>query len=146
MVITLLVLVITLTAFAPEEPKTTDIVAIISAVTGVIGTLTAAFFGIQAAGAGRSQAMTTLGEQIKAQGTVTTTTPSKLEPSYGPHAGSTRVSITGNGFQGASGANFGVTPGADFEFVNDGLVRATSPSAVAGVDEAKVVVVFPGTS
>jgi hypothetical protein len=88
-------------------------VAIIGAVTGVIGTLTAAFFGIQAAGAGRSQAITTLGEHLKAQGTVTPL-PSKLEPPYGPHLGRTRVSITGNGFAGpprANGANFGVTPG-----------------------------------
>jgi len=51
LLVTLLVLVITLTAMAPEQPKTADIVAIIGAVTGVIGTLTAAFFGIQAAGA-----------------------------------------------------------------------------------------------
>jgi hypothetical protein len=144
LLITLLVLVVTLSSIAPEAPKTTDIVAIIGAVTGVIGTLTAAFFGIQAAGAGRSQALTTLDNQLKSQGTVSTTTPAKLDPSYGPHAGSTRVSITGNGFTGASGANFGVTPGANFEFVNDGLFRASSPPAVDGVDEAKIMLVFPG--
>jgi uncharacterized Tic20 family protein len=39
LLITFLVLVVTLTALAPELPKTTDIVAIIGAVTGVIGTL-----------------------------------------------------------------------------------------------------------
>ena len=146
LLVTLLVLVITLTAMAPEQPKTTDIVAIIGAVTGVIGTLTAAFFGIQAAGAGRSQALTTLDNTLKNQGAVSAPTPTKLDPSYGPHAGSTRVSITGNGFTGASGVNFGATPGANFEFVNDGLVRASSPAAVDGVDEAKVVLVFPGTT
>jgi lysozyme family protein len=145
LLITLVVLVVTLTAFALPEAKTTDVVAIIGAVTGVIGTLTAAFFGIQAAGAGRSQAIDTLNKHLQNQGTVGST-PSKLDPSYGAHAGSTRVSITGNGFTGASGVNFGVTPGANFEFVNDGLVRANSPTAVDGVDEAKVVLVFPGTS
>jgi magnesium-transporting ATPase (P-type) len=67
LLITLLVLVITLSALAPAAPKTTDIVAIIGAVTGVIGTLTAAFFGIQAAGAGRSQALTTLDNTLKNQ-------------------------------------------------------------------------------
>ena len=144
-IITLVVLVVTLTAFAPPDPKTTDIVAIIGSVTGVIGTLTAAFFGIQAAGAGRSQAIDTLNKQLQSTGTVTTT-PSKLDPSYGTHAGSTRVSITGSGFTGASGVNFGVTPGVNFEFVNDGLVRASSPTAVDGVDEAKVMLIFPSTS
>jgi uncharacterized Tic20 family protein len=145
LLVTLVVLVVTLTAFAPQTAQTTDIVAIIGAVTGVIGTLTAAFFGIQAAGAGRSQAMDTLDKHLQSQATATTT-PSKLDPSYGPHAGSTRVSITGNGFTGANGMNFGVTPGTNFEFVNDGLVRASSPPAVDGVDEAKIMLVFPSAS
>ena len=146
LLITLLVLVITLSALAPAAPKTTDIVAIIGAVTGVIGTLTAAFFGIQAAGAGRSQALTTLDNTLKNQAAVSAPTPTKLDPSYGPHAGSTRVSITGNGFTGASGVNFGVTPGTNFEFVNDGLVRASSPAAGDGGDEAKVMLIFPGAT
>jgi IPT/TIG domain len=109
----------------------------------VIGTLTAAFFGIQAAGAGRSQAMTALSEQLKAQGG---TAAYKLEPSYGPHAGGTLVSISGNGFTGANAVNFGVTLGTDFKNINDGLVRANSPQAPQGVDDTKVVVVFPGAS
>jgi lysozyme family protein len=146
LLITLLVLVVTLSALAPAAPKTTDIVAIIGAVTGVIGTLTAAFFGIQAAGAGRSQALTTLDNTLKNQAAVSAPVPTKLDPSYGPHAGSTRVSITGNGFTGASGVNFGVTPGTNFEFVNDGLVRASSPAAGDGGDEAKVVLIFPGAT
>lgn len=146
LLITLLVLVITLSALAPAAPKTTDIVAIIGAVTGVIGTLTAAFFGIQAAGAGRSQALTTLDNTLKNQAAVSAPTPTKLDPSYGPHAGSTRASITGNGFTGASGVNFGVTPGTNFEFVNDGLVRASSPAAGDGGDEAKVMLIFPGAT
>ena len=144
LLITLLVLVVTLSALAPAAPKTTDIVAIIGAVTGVIGTLTAAFFGIQAAGAGRSQAITALSDHLKGQESLNA--PGKLEPSYGPHAGGTRLSITGNGFTGANGTNFGVTPGANFEFVNDGLVRANSPVAQDGVDEAKIILIFPGSS
>jgi lysozyme family protein/uncharacterized Tic20 family protein len=146
LLVTLLVLVITLSSIAPETPKTADIVAIIGAVTGVIGTLTAAFFGIQAAGAGRSQALTTLDNSLKSQAAAPAATPSKLDPSYGPHAGSTRVSITGNGFTGASGVNFGVTPGTNFEVVNDGLVRSTSPATGAGSDEAKAMLVFPNTT
>jgi uncharacterized Tic20 family protein len=144
LLIALLVLVVTLSVFAPGTGNSSDIVAIIGTVTGLITTLTAAFFGIQAAGAGRSQAMTTL-TQLKAQG------PSgavayKLEPSYGPHSGGTRVSISGNGFTGANAVNFGVTPGANFVFENDGLVHANSPPAPTGVDEAKVFIIFPDIS
>lgn len=145
LLITFLVLVVTLTALHPDKPQTTDIVAIIGAVTGVIGTLTAAFFGIQAAGAGRSQAMTALSGQLKTQGTLAAA-PGKFEPPYGPHSGGTRTSITGNGFTGATGANFGVTQAENFEFVNDGLIRANSPPAADGVDEANVTMVFPGSS
>jgi uncharacterized Tic20 family protein len=145
LLITFLVLVVTLTALAPQTVQTTDIVAIIGAVTGVIGTLTAAFFGIQAAGAGRSQAMTALSGALKTQETLATA-PSKFKPSYGPHSGGTLTSITGNGFTGANGANFGVTPAASFEFVNDGLLRVNSPRAPDGVDEAKITLVFPGSS
>jgi uncharacterized Tic20 family protein len=143
LLITFLVLVVTLTALGPEQPKTTDVVAIIGSVTGVIGTLTAAFFGIQAAGAGRSQAITALSDHLKGQESLNA--PGKFEPSYGPHTGGTRISITGNGFTGANGANFGVTPGTNFEFVNDGLIRANSPRA-DGVDEAKITLIFPGST
>jgi uncharacterized Tic20 family protein len=144
LLIALLVLVVTLIALS-SDTKTTDIVAIIGTVTGLITTLTAAFFGIQQAGAGRSQAMTALSDQVKAQGPDGAAA-YKLEPSYGPHAGGTRVSISGNGFTRANAVNFGETPGTNFEFVNDGLVRANSPPAPDGVNEAKVSVVFPGAT
>jgi hypothetical protein len=144
LLITFLVLVVTLNAVPPDQPKTTDVVAIIGAITGVIGTLTAAFFGIQAAGAGRSQAITALSDHLKGQESLNA--PGKFEPNFGPHSGGTRISITGNGFTGANGANFGVTPGTNFEFVNDGLVRANSPLAPDGVDEAKINLIFPGST
>lgn len=61
LLIALLVLVITLTVVPLNSTtKATDIVAITGSVTGLITTLTAAFFGIQQAGAGRSQALTAL--------------------------------------------------------------------------------------
>jgi hypothetical protein len=145
LLVTLFVLVITLSALAPKTPTTTDIVAIIGAITGVIGTLTAAFFGIQAAGAGRSQAMTMMSDHLRAQAPDGAAA-SKLEPSCGPHAGGTLVSISGNGFTGANAVNFGETLGTDFKNINDGLVRANSPQAPQGVDDTKVVVVFPGAS
>jgi hypothetical protein len=146
LLIALLVLFVTLTTIRRISPdvKTTDIVAIIGTVTGLITTLVAAFFGIQQAGAGRSQAMTALA-QLRGPGPDGAGV-SKLEPAHGPHSGGTKVSITGNGFTGASAVNFGATPGTDFKFENDGLVTVNSPPAPPKLDEAKVSIVFPGTS
>ena len=139
LLIALLVLVITLIAIPLNETtKATDIVAIAGTVTGLITTLTAAFFGIQQAGAGRSQALTALARSTAADGAVV----GKLDPSYGPHSGGTKVSITGNGFTGASGVNFGATPGTNFKLENDGLVTVNSPPAQPKNNEAKVFVVF----
>jgi len=108
----------------------------------LITTLTAAFFGIQQAGAGRSQALTALAQSTRAGGAVV----GKLDPSYGPHSGGTKLSITGNGFTGASGVNFGATPGTNFKVENDGLVTVNSPPAQPKDSEVKVYVVFPSIS
>jgi IPT/TIG domain len=106
LLVALLVLFVTLTTIRiSPDVKTTDIVAIIGTVTGLITTLVAAFFGIQQAGAGRSQAMTALA-QLRGPGPDGAGV-SKLEPAHGPHSGGTKVSITGNGFTGASAVNFG---------------------------------------
>jgi uncharacterized Tic20 family protein len=143
LLIALLVLLITLIAIPLNDTtKATDIVAIAGTVTGLITTLTAAFFGIQQAGAGRSQALTALAQSTRADGAVL----GKLDPSYGPHSGGTKVSITGNGFTGASGVNFGATPGTNFKFENDGLVTVNSPPAQSKDNEAKVSIVFPSVS
>jgi uncharacterized Tic20 family protein len=143
LLIALLVLVITLIAIPLNDTtKATDIVAIAGTVTGLITTLTAAFFGIQQAGAGRSQALTALAQSTRTDGAVV----GKLDPSYGPHSGGTKVSITGNGFTGASGVNFGATPGPDFKFVNDGIVTVNSPPAQSKDNEEKVYVVFSSAS
>jgi uncharacterized membrane protein len=66
LLIALLVLVVTLTAIVPTATRAPDIVAIAGTVTGLITTLTAAFFGIQQAGAGRSQALTALARGARA--------------------------------------------------------------------------------
>ena len=144
LLIALLVLVVTLTAISPNSTNTkaSDIVAIAGTVTGLITTLTAAFFGIQQAGAGRSQALTALAQSTRADGAVV----GKLDPSYGPHSGGTKLSITGNGFTGASGVNFGATQGTNFKLENDGLVTVNSPPAQSKDNEAKVYVVFPSIS
>jgi uncharacterized membrane protein YidH (DUF202 family) len=145
LLVALLVLFVTLYSVGiPSDVKTSDIVAIIGTVTGLITTLVAAFFGIQQAGAGRSQALTAL-TQLRGPG-LDGAGVSKLEPAHGPHSGGTRLSITGNGFTGASAVNFGVTQGTDFKFENDGLVTVNSPPAPPKLEEVKVSIVFPGTS
>jgi hypothetical protein len=143
LVVTCAVLLATLAALR-HEGDITHIVAVIAAVTGVIGTLTAAFFGIQQAGAGRSQAIDAL-IQSKTLTTKTAVT-TKVEPSSGCHAGGTRVSIIGNGFTGASAVNFGATQGDNFQFVNDGLVRATTPKVPMETGSVEISVVVPGKS
>jgi hypothetical protein len=142
LLLTLAVVILTVNVLRTEP--TANEVAIITAVTGVIGTLIAAFFGVQAAGAGRAQALDTLKTQIQAS--QSTAAPSTLDPAFGPHAGNTKVSVSGNGFTGASAVNFGDTPGTDFQLVNDGVVQATTPPASPGKDCVDVAVVFPGAT
>ena len=143
LLVALLVLVVTLTA-PPATATTADIVAVIGTVTGLITTLVAAFFGIQQAGAGRSQAMTALA-QLRAPGPDGAGA-TRLEPSYGPHSGGTKVSVTGNGFTGASAVNFGASQGANFRCENDGLMTVNSPPAQGKANDAKVSIIFPSTS
>lgn len=151
--VTLAVVIVTINHFRPGTGTTADVVAVVTAVTGVIGTLTAAFFGIQAAGAGRSQALSALSEQMK-NGSPGATTDCKIDPLAGPHAGNTRVSITGNGFTGANAVNFGATAGVNPEFTNDGLIYVTTPAmeldrnaaTQKGKSDVDVTVVFPGAA
>ena len=93
LLIALLVLFVTLTTIriSADNMKTTDIVAIIGTVTGLITTLVAAFFGIQQAAAGRSQAMTALA-QLRGPGPDGAGV-SKLEPACGTHSGGTQVRV-----------------------------------------------------
>ncbi len=142
LILTLAVVIVTVNIFRPPDVHTADVLAVITSVTGVIGTLIAAFFGVQAAGAGRSQALTALSKwQSQAQPVATQ---SKLDPGFGPHDGNTRITITGNGFNGATTVNFGTVPGINYQFVNDGLLRVTTPPAPQGKNTADVMVVFDG--
>ncbi len=138
LVLSLVVTIVTVAlVFVPSKSNTGDVVAVITAMTGVIGTLIAAFFGVQAAGAGRSQLLDKIQPEAKPL-----TQSASLQPSYGPLAGNTRISITGNGFTGANAVNFGSKPGVNFELVNDGLLYVTSPPAPDS-SKADVAVIFP---
>lgn len=145
LLLTLAVVIVTMARLT----DTAQIIAIITAVTGVVGTLTAAFFGIQAAGAGRSQALSALSDQMKGQaGTGTDLT---MTPAVGPHAGNTRVTIKGNDLTKATDVNFGAKPGSNFEVGNDGLIHVTSPAVdldtnattQQGKSDVQVAIVFP---
>jgi hypothetical protein len=68
-----------------------------------------------------------------------------LSPTTGTAAGGTSVTITGTGLTGATGANFGTTPGTGFTVVNDTTATVTSPAHLVG--SAAVTVLSPnGTS
>jgi hypothetical protein len=124
---------------ASGNVTSSDVIALVTSVTAVVGTLIAAFFGVQAAGAGRSQAMDKLGSQNQS------TLRAKLDPDNGPLSVATPVKITGNGFTGASGVNFGTSAGTAFTADNDGLITVTSPVG-AQKGTVDVVVVFPGAT
>jgi hypothetical protein len=64
-----------------------------------------------------------------------------LDPSTGPEAGGTVVTITGSGFLGATGVTFGGTPGTNFSVVNDTTITVTTPAGELG--GADVIVLDP---
>ncbi|HEX5761997.1 MAG TPA: IPT/TIG domain-containing protein [Solirubrobacterales bacterium] len=70
---------------------------------------------------------------------------SSLSPSQGPSAGGTEVTITGTGFTGASAVKFGGTNATAFTVEGPTQIKATSPSASAGVADVTVTTVG-GTS
>ncbi len=116
-----------------------DVIALVTSVTAVVGTLIASFFGVQAAGAGRSQAMDKLQSQSQAPTKYT------LTPGEGLAAGGYSVSINGNGFTGATHVNFGTTSVGPVKPDNDGLITVTAPPGTQG-NTVEVVVVFPNAS
>lgn len=67
-----------------------------------------------------------------------------IDPTSGPEAGGTEVTITGTNLTGATEVAFGGTPAAEFEVVSNTEISATSP---AGTGDVLVSVTTPkGTS
>lgn len=66
--------------------------------------------------------------------TSSTTAPTvtSLSPTSGATTGGTTVTITGTGFLGATGVNFGTKSATNFTVINDTTVVATSPAGAAG--------------
>jgi hypothetical protein len=61
-----------------------------------------------------------------------------VAPDNGPTSGGTQVTITGDGFTGASAVTFGENPAASFTVVSDSEITATSPTGSAGVADVRV--------
>jgi len=63
---------------------------------------------------------------------------SYISPTSGPAAGGTAVTLTGSGFTGATGVNFGGVPGTSVTVVSAGQITAVTPAHAAGVVDVTV--------
>ena len=64
----------------------------------------------------------------------------QVSPSYGPPAGGSQVTITGSGFTGTTGVDFGDTA-ASFTVESDTMITATAPPGAGSVD---ITITTPG--
>jgi hypothetical protein len=68
-------------------------------------------------------------------------TVTSISPTSGPAAGGTSVTITGTGFNCATGVSFGTAAGSNMKVVNDTQITVTSPAGNGTVD---VTITTPG--
>ncbi len=59
---------------------------------------------------------------------------SAISPASGPAAGGTSITVTGTGFTGATGVQFGPNPAVSFSVVSNTQLTATSPAGAGTVD------------
>ncbi len=69
-----------------------------------------------------------------------------LSPASGPAAGGTTVTITGNGFTGATAVGFGSQPASSFTVVSDTEIQAVAPPQAAGRADVEVVTPAGGSA
>jgi hypothetical protein len=67
---------------------------------------------------------------------------SALVPSVGPASGGTTVTLTGSGFTGTTGVDFGSTPASSFTVLSDDAIQAVAPAGSGTV----AVSVFGGSA
>jgi len=72
-------------------------------------------------------------------------TVSAVAPASGATGGGTLVTISGSGFTGAPGVDFGAVPASAFTVVSDQTIVATAPPAAAGLVDITIAT-FDGTS
>jgi hypothetical protein len=65
-----------------------------------------------------------------------------LAPSVGPASGGTTVTLTGSGFTGTTGVDFGGTPARSFTVISDDAIQAVAPAGTGAVP----VTVFGGSA
>uniref|UniRef100_UPI000A470A2F beta strand repeat-containing protein n=1 Tax=Nocardia shimofusensis TaxID=228596 RepID=UPI000A470A2F len=63
-----------------------------------------------------------------------------LDPTVGPEAGGTTVTLTGTGFTGATAVDFGATPATSFTVVSDTEITAIAPAGT-GIESVTVTTV-----
>lgn len=71
---------------------------------------------------------------------------SSISPVSGSAAGGDTVTISGAGFTGATGVNFGAAAAASFTIVDDTTITAVTPASTAGISVAVSVTGPTGTS
>jgi hypothetical protein len=122
-------------------PRITDAQAVggvLTTVTGFFTTLITAFVGVQAASAGRSQALD------KVPNATSEFIAYNIIPREGTANPPTTVRITGDGLTGANAVNFDGIPGTDINLENDGALTVKTPLAATGkTGDSDVIVVFP---
>jgi hypothetical protein len=64
-----------------------------------------------------------------------------LDPSFGPNAGGSQLTISGSGFTGATGVSFGTAQATSFSVDSDSKITAVTP---AGSGAVAVTVTTPG--
>ena len=62
-----------------------------------------------------------------------------LSPANGPAIGGTVVTITGLNFTGTTAVTFGALPAASFSVDSDTQITATSPAAILGIVDVRVI-------
>ncbi|HEY3815345.1 MAG TPA: IPT/TIG domain-containing protein, partial [Caulobacteraceae bacterium] len=77
---------------------------------------------------------TSSADQFTFSATAGAPTVSAISPGGGPTSGGTTVTLTGQGFTGATGVKFGTAAASSFTVVNDGQVTAVSPAGAGTVD------------
>ena len=81
----------------------------------------------------------TAGPVAGAGNRIDSSAPAPVNPPAGPSAGGTWVTITGNGFTGATAVRFGSTAAARVVVVSDDQLRVLTPAHPAGVVDVTIV-------
>jgi len=129
-----------LVVFTPAKvPDIAD--KLIMLLAGTLTAITGFYFGSKAAQEGAQQQTPASGANAATAPTVT-----GINPTSGPAAGGTPVTITGTGFTGPTAVKFGANAGTNVQVTNDTEVKATSPAGAAGQQVDVTVVTAAGTS